>query len=89
MTNAIIHTDPDVIDMLKSLTRSVTNLQSQMQQIVAAKGERLSCGEFARFLGVHRNTLRRRLDTDHTMPRPGKDGKWLLQEVIEWQSRHG
>lgn len=89
MTNAIIHTDPDVIDMLKSLSRSVTSLQSQMQQFVAAKGERLNCDEFARFLGIHRNTLRRRLDTDHTMPRPGKDGKWLLQEVIEWQSRHG
>ncbi len=87
MSNVIVHTDPDVIDMLKSLTRSVTTLQTQMQQVMAAKGERLNCEEFARYLGVHRHTLRRRLDTDHTRPRPGKDGKWLLQEVIEWQSR--
>lgn len=85
MSNVIVHTDPSVIDLLKTLIRKQSVFESKLDSVMAAKGDRLNCEEFARFLGIHRNTLRRRLETDHTMPRPGKDGKWLLQEVIEWQ----
>ena len=38
-------------------------------------------------MGVHRNTLAKRLTTDRDFPRPGRDGKWLLSEVIEWEQR--
>lgn len=89
MSSILIHTDPDVLAELRNISKGMAAMRQQFDQIMKAKGDRLNCEEFARFLGVHRNTLRRRLDSDRTMPRPGKDGKWLLSEVLEWQDRNG
>lgn len=87
MTTIVIHTDPEVLAELRSIRANVEALQQQLAQVLKAKGDRLNRAELARFLGIHRHTLRRRLDTDRTLPRPGTDGKWLLSEVLEWQSR--
>ena len=89
MSSVLIHTDPDMLAELKALAKGVLAIEQKFDQIMRAKGDRLNREEFARFLGVHRHTLRRRLETDRTMPRPGKDGKWLLSEVLEWQERQG
>lgn len=48
---------------------------------------RLTRQQFAERMGVHRNTLSNMLARDRSMPRPGKDGKWLLSEVMDWEIR--
>jgi predicted DNA-binding transcriptional regulator AlpA len=49
-------------------------------------GARLTRPEVLERLGIHRNTLRTYIQ-DKGFPTPGKDGKWLLAEVVEWEAR--
>lgn len=60
---------------------------AQAVQLMARKlGERLTHAQVCERLGIHRNTLRRYIE-DKGFPTPGRDGKWLLEEVIEWELR--
>jgi DNA-binding XRE family transcriptional regulator len=77
-------TPPDKLDQVM---RSLQVMASALQAICAQTGARLTRQQLAERLGVHRNTLAARLANDRTMPRPGKDGKWLLSEVIDWEMR--
>lgn len=70
-------TDAILIQRIELLTNAVQALSSQM-------GARLTRAQLSERLGVHRNTLARRL-ADPDFPLPGKDGKWLLSEIIEWE----
>ncbi len=74
------------VDEVKLLER-VDRLASAVQLMAAMLGTRLDREQFAQRLGVHRNTLRSRLAVDRTMPRPGRDGRWLLSEIIDWEQR--
>lgn len=65
----------------------IDKMTSAMQLMATMLGTRLNHNQLAERLGIHRNTLRQRLATDTSLPRPGKDGKWLLSEVIEWEQR--
>lgn len=69
------------------LLERIDKMSSAMQLMASMLGTRLDRGQLADRMGVHRNTLAKRLATDHTFPRPGRDGKWLLSEVIEWEQR--
>ncbi len=69
------------------LVDQVRQLKSAVQLMASMLGTRLDRAQLAERMGVHRNTLAKRLATDTTLPRPGKDGKWLLSEVIEWEQR--
>lgn len=69
------------------LVEQVNKLTSAVQFMASMLGTRLDRGQLAERMGVHRNTLTKRLITDRSIPRPGKDGKWLLSEVIEWEQR--
>lgn len=69
------------------LIAEVRQLKSAVQFMASMLGTRLDRGQLAERLGIHRNTLAKRLATDRTIPRPGSDGKWLLSEVIEWEQR--
>lgn len=71
------------------LLERVDKLASAVQLMAVMLGTRLSREQLAERLGIHRNTLARRLATDRRLPRPGRDGKWLLSEVIEWEQRTG
>lgn len=66
-------------ERLDSLTHGFANLARLM-------GARLSRQEVLERLGIHRNTLRTYI-LDKGFPQPGKDGKWLLAEVVEWEAR--
>jgi predicted DNA-binding transcriptional regulator AlpA len=68
-----------IIERLDNLTASFANLARLM-------GARLSRQEVLERLGIHRNTLRTYM-LDKGFPKPGKDGKWLLAEVVEWEAR--
>ena len=47
-------------------------------------GARLTRQQVCERLGMHRNTLAGYIK-DQRFPQPGRDGKWLLSEVIEWE----
>jgi lambda repressor-like predicted transcriptional regulator len=63
---------------LAAMRRDLANLHREA-------GTRLTRAEVCERLGVHRNTLRTYLERG--FPTPCRDGKWLLAEVIEWESR--
>ncbi len=69
------------------LLERIDKMASAMQFMAAMLGTRLDRGQLADRMGVHRNTLAKRLSTDRDFPRPGRDGKWLLSEVVEWEQR--
>lgn len=74
------------VDEVKLLDR-INRLASAVELMAAMLGTRLDREQLAQRLGVHRNTLRVRLAADRTMPRPGRDGRWLLSEIVEWEQR--
>lgn len=69
------------------LADQVNKLASAVQYMASMLGSRLDRGQLAERMGVHRNTLAKRMATDSSFPRPGKDGKWLLSEIVEWEQR--
>lgn len=69
------------------LLERIDKMASAMQLMATMLGTRLDRGQLAERLGVHRNTLAHRLQTDRNFPRPGTDGKWLLSEVVAWEQR--
>lgn len=73
--------------LISALHKQVQILTTAVQALCSQSGTRLNRSQFAQRLGIHRNTLATRLDQDRTMPRPGKDGKWLLADIIAWESR--
>lgn len=71
-----------------ALKGQIAILTSAVQTLCVQQGSRLTRAQLSLRLGIHRNSLNQRLAQDRTMPRPGKDGKWLLSEIIEWESRN-
>lgn len=71
--------DTLILERLDALTQGFAKLARLM-------GARLTRQEVCDRLGVHRNTLRSYI-LDKGFPKPGKDGKWLLAEVVEWEAR--
>lgn len=60
----------------------------RLEQLIARlAGERLTRAQMLKRLKVSTNTLTARLRTK-SVPTPGTDGKWLLSEVLEWESRN-
>jgi predicted DNA-binding transcriptional regulator AlpA len=68
-----------ILERLDALTQGFAALARLM-------GARLTRQEVLERLGIHRNTLRAYI-LDKGFPKPGKDGKWLLAEVVEWEAR--
>lgn len=68
------------------LLQRIDALTTAVLTMARMQGTRLDRAQMAERLGVHRNTLARRM-TEPGFPRPGTDGKWLLSEVIEWEQR--
>ena len=68
-----------------ALLDRLDKMASAMQLLAQALGTRLTREQLAQRLGIHRNTLRIRLQQDPRFPRPGSDGRWLLSEIVEWE----
>jgi predicted DNA-binding transcriptional regulator AlpA len=68
-----------ILDRLDGLTAA-------MQCFAKLTGARLTRAEVCERLGIHRNTLRTYI-TEKAFPTPGRDGKWLLEEVLAWEAR--
>jgi len=72
---------------LELLLQQMQKLTAAVQLMSTQTGTRLNRQQMADRLGIHRNTLAARQAEDPTMPRPGKDGRFLLSEVIEWETQ--
>lgn len=69
------------------LAARIDRLTSAVHTLTAMLGARLTREQLAQRLGIHRNTLRMRLQKDPSFPRSGADGRWLLSEIVEWEQR--
>jgi predicted DNA-binding transcriptional regulator AlpA len=74
------------VNEIAVLSQRIEALTSVVAGFARLTGQRLSRLEVCERLGVHRNTLRSYI-TEKDFPTPGRDGKWLLAEVLEWEAR--
>jgi len=68
----------ELLNRIDTLAKAFTQLSNMM-------GARLTREQLAERLGVSRQTIWNRLKTDVKFPRPGKDGKFLLSDVVAWE----
>jgi hypothetical protein len=71
--------DQAILQRLDTMTHALVAL-------ARVTGARLTRAEMCNRLGVSSNTLTARVRRGD-VPTPGRDGKWLLAEVVEWESR--
>ncbi len=66
------------------LLKRIDSLTQAVQLMATMTGQRLTRQQLCDRLGIHRNTLAKKLENPK-FPLPCKDGKWLLSEIIEWE----
>lgn len=71
---------------VQELERKIDAMADAMRVMAQALGTRLSREQMCERLGVHRNTLAKMAQASG-FPQPDRTGKWLLSEVIEWETR--
>lgn len=70
----------------QAILEKLNELTTAVATFARLAGVRLTRAEVCDRLGVHRNTLSNYI-ADKGFPKPGKDGKWLLAEVLEWEAQ--
>ena len=70
----------------QALLTGIDMLTQAVERLAQMQGNRLTRTELCSRLGIHRNTLTNWLESDRRFPRPDKTGKWLLSDVIRWES---
>ena len=71
---------------IAELKDKIAGLTTAVATFARLAGVRLTRAEVCERIGIHRNTLTTYM-ADKGFPTPGKDGKWLLAEVLEWEAR--
>lgn len=69
---------------LEALRKAVQVQADALKLMSRAMGTRLTRPQMCERLGVCGKTLTTRLRAGD-IPKPGADGKWLLEEVIDWE----
>jgi predicted DNA-binding transcriptional regulator AlpA len=72
-------TEAALLSRIDMLTQAVITLAQ-------TQGARLTRKELAQRLGIHPNSVTRKLAEDRNFPRPDPLGRWLLADVIAWES---
>lgn len=70
---------------LTEIKNELVMLRQVVHTLVQQTGHRLSRTEVSRRIGVCRQTLSERIKAG-SFPAPGKDGKWLLSDLIDFES---
>lgn len=70
---------------IETMQQRVESLTDATSQITKHLGTRLTRTEVLKRLGVSHPTLNK-LMAEKRFPRPGRDAKWLLCEIIEWEA---
>lgn len=73
-------------NQIAELSAKIEILTGAVRTLCNQSGARINRQQLADRLGVHRNTVANMLERDRRMPRPGKDSKWLLADVIAWET---
>lgn len=60
-------------------------VQADFAKLCRVQGVRLVRSEVCQRLDIHRNTLASYM-MDKGFPKPMRDGKWLLADVVEWEA---
>lgn len=68
------------------LERRIFDLTTAIVAMARTTGTRLTRAQMCERLGVCGKTLTDRVRKGEA-PKPGRDGKWLLAEVVEWEQR--
>lgn len=70
----------------QAILQRLDTMTSALVTLARVAGARLTRAEMCERLGVTSHTITYRVRRGD-LPKPGADGKWLLAEVIEWESR--
>jgi len=68
-----------------ALIQEFRQMREVFLTMIRMHGHRLSRDDMCRRMDVCSKTLTQRVRDDKA-PKPGRDGKWLLSEVIEWEA---
>lgn len=68
-----------------AILQRLDSLTAAFVAMAKLTGARLTRAQMLERLGISSNTLTSRV-RNGDVPKPGKDGKWLLAEVVEWES---
>lgn len=79
---------PDPGGQLQEILLRLDRIQALMVRLARVRGERLTRAEMCERRGVTSHTITYRVRRGD-LPKPGADGRWLLAEVMEWESRAG
>jgi len=79
---------PDPGGQLQEILHRLDRIEALLVRFARLRGDRLTRPEMCERLCVSSNTLTARVRRGE-VPTPSKGGKWLLSEVIEWESRTG
>lgn len=70
----------------KHILQRLDSLTSAVAELAKLQGGRLTRADVCARLEIHRNTLPAYIKK-RNFPEPGRDGKWLLSEIVEWENR--
>jgi predicted DNA-binding transcriptional regulator AlpA len=70
----------------QALLSRIDMLTQAVIQLAQTQGVKLTRKQLAERLGIHPNSITRRLAEDRNFPRPDPLGRWLLADVIAWES---
>lgn len=76
---------PDAGGQIQEVLHRLARIEALMVRFARVRGDRLTRAEMCERLGVTSHTVTYRVRRGD-LPRPGADGRWLLAEVIEWES---
>ncbi len=74
-----------LIHEVQTLHQTVDVLTEATAEVTKNLGTRLTRTEVRKRLDVSNYTLNKMM-AEKRFPRPGKDAKWLLSEIIEWET---
>jgi hypothetical protein len=69
---------------MTDLLQRIEALTSAVCLLAQAHGARMSKAELSARLGIHRNTLAKRM-AGKDFPKAGPDGKWAFSDIIYWE----
>lgn len=70
---------------IQQLQQQVAALTSAVQLMARIKGERLTTAQVVERIGRTRQTITSMVRRGE-FPEPCKDGRWLLADILEWES---
>jgi predicted DNA-binding transcriptional regulator AlpA len=74
-----------LIHEVQTLHQTVDVLKEATAEVTKNLGTRLTRTEVRKRLDVSNYTLNKMM-AEKRFPRPGRDAKWLLSEIIEWET---